>query len=286
MCIGSGIQLEEHRPALVRDTRAKVIQLEKVNDHWAHNLPLVGSILDRFYRYARNRPAKLWSHTICWTDQAINAFFSRREETADGNPPEECPFGKDVVLRFEPKARRHVMVPNNDHNYLRWVRPGKREDAKDSLLKFSHYRRYTDAARRFVNFSQRETLGAATPGWQDDPLVANGQLPGQRGLVYGLGQDHTGTAKLLRMPLAPREKIIDPSGIVDVSLLKGLRLFQPPTLEDDVMVDGLVFAFDSQGLIVYIVASSERYEGSADESVWGKHEHEWVERNVPRGKSR
>lgn len=281
--VGSGIQLDKYRSALVNNKRGVVIRLEHL-DHWTFNLPEVMRVLHEFLLEARERPAMLWSHTVCWTDRAVNKYannvlISNRfpEET------DEFSYGIPVELHFRPKSRRKVTVRTDA---LHWRRPSGLPDSGEPFLKMAKTRIHSNlgAGRKFLGVSYKETLGGASDGWQDDPLVKAGRLPGLHGIVYGLAVDYKGASQLLRSPFTQRNQCIDSSGIIDVFLLKCVRLFEPNEI-DDVMAEELVFAFDREGMIAYISTSWQRFEGLPEEFRWGAHLCDWTGRNCPNGKA-
>lgn len=284
--MGNGVQIDHYRPALVNNKRAAVIRLEHL-DHWTYNLPEVMRILHAFLSEARERPAMLWSHTVCWTDRAVQWYANDIVIDEVKTTHQEHPHGASVALRFEPMSRRRVVVRTDA---IRWRRPDGLADSGGPTLSTAKLRAHWDGALggRGVGYSYGESLGAASEGWREDPLVERGQLPGLRGLVYGLAVDRHGDSQLLHLPLDPGGICLDPIGILDVFLLKAMRLFKQrlSPSQEDVMVDELVFAFDGEGLVAYIAVTSQRFKGWPEKSCWGAHLLDWVRRHCPRGKAR
>ena len=137
--------------------------------------------------------------------------------------------------------------------------------------------------RRQVASSYREMLGSSSVDWPSNEIVGLGQLPGLEGILYGVTVGRAGEAHLFQAEAAPSGSCLDSSGIIDVFILKALRLFQRPISMRQYMTmqDELSFALDRDGRIAYIAVTCEPFSGYSLETQRGAHLHSWAERFGP-----
>lgn len=279
--IGNGLQLDAHKSALATNKTDGIIKCS-CHKTWEYNFREVERILHTFFAGARERPCMLWSHTNCWTDRAVQRLVNQIDIELDEPTVgfREYRHGEAASLSFEAGSSRRVTVRTDA---LLWRRPRGTGD-KGTLLKRmaaqSHVSLRTKETRAS---SYREMIGSSSSDWLGCEFVALGQLPGLAGILHGVAVDQSGEAKLITRESSAGMRGVDSSGIIDVFLLKALRLFRVNLTRTRKRVrnDEVTFAFDREGRIAYIAASCQTFPGYSPETQRGGYLLGWAERYGP-----
>jgi hypothetical protein len=166
---------------------------------------------------------------------------------------------------------------------LIWRRP-RNTDEKAPLLKRKSTQIHVSLKTGKIEASSyREMIGSSSSDWRGCEFVERGQVPGLEGILHGVAIDRSGEARLLTRDSRADTRSVDLSGLIDVFILKALRLFRVGIGRGIKMVrnDEITFAFDREGRIAYIASSCQSFPGHPLDAQHGGHLLGWAERYGP-----